>query len=127
METPGEARVKPIEGEIFRYAVSSYSTSAATYLVDLAEADGEGTCSCVHFSCRIAPARADGRKIRCKHISAAISYAWPIFVRAFTKEWESRGKANKPTPKSLVVPDCKRIEGPEERLETGEGEIGEWP
>lgn len=86
-----DERVEPIAGEIFRYYVKSWNTQAR-YLVDLAEADFQGTCSCIHFSCRIHPARDNGRKAECKHIAAAIRFAWPIFARQFMKEYNRLGK-----------------------------------
>ena len=87
-----ENRVEPIAGEIFRFYVKSWNTQAR-YLVDLAEADFRGTCSCTHFSVRVHPARENGREMECKHITAAIRYAWPIFGRTFLKEYERRGRA----------------------------------
>ena len=86
-----ECRVEPIEGELFRYYVRSWNTQAR-YLVDLAEADFAGTCSCIHFGTRIHPARQAGRAAECKHITAAIRYAWPIFGRTFLKEYNRRGR-----------------------------------
>ena len=84
-------RVSALEGEVFRYYVKSWS-GPAVYLVDLAEDDCRGTCSCTHFGCRVAPARKDGKTADCKHIRAAIAFAWPKFARAFIKEMESRGR-----------------------------------
>ena len=85
-----DERVEPVEGEIFRYYVKSWN-SQARYLVDLAEADFRGTCSCIHFSCRIHPARENGREAECKHITAAIRFAWPVFARQFMKEYNRLG------------------------------------
>lgn len=85
-----EERVEPISGELFRYYVKSWNTQAR-YLVDLAEADFQGTCSCIHFSVRVHPARVNGRKMECKHITAAIRFAWPLFARQFMKEYNRRG------------------------------------
>lgn len=88
MATEGDEspRVEPISGELFRYYVKSWN-SQARYLVDLAEDDFRGTCSCIHFGVRVRPARENGRQMECKHITAAIRFAWPMFARQFMKEY----------------------------------------
>ena len=46
------------------------------YLVDLAEHEGNGSCSCSHFKFRLEPKVKVGveRRMRCKHIMAARDY-----------------------------------------------------
>lgn len=90
---PEGPRVEPVDGEIFRYYVHSWNSSAV-YLVDLSEEDFLGTCSCPHHLCRIAPARREGKKMRCKHVKEALEYAWPHFGRAILEKAEEirRGK-----------------------------------
>jgi len=87
-----EARVIPLEGELFRFHVHSY-TGTNAYLVDLAAESFQGQCSCPNYAIRIVKARKEGREARCKHIRRAIEVAWPAFGRAFLKEVEARGKA----------------------------------
>lgn len=87
-----EPRVIPLEGELFRFHVHSY-TGTNSYLVDLSEDDFAGRCSCPNFGIRVVKARKEGREAQCKHISRAIKAAWPAFGRAFLKEVEARGKA----------------------------------
>ena len=96
MPIPESDRITPIEGEVFRLYVRSWTTKAM-YLVDLAEDDFRGTCSCIHHSVRVVPQRREGKQSQCKHVLQAIKYVWPIFGRAFLKEMEQRGSTNADT------------------------------
>lgn len=66
--------VTPIEGEPFRFHVSSRS-GAPDHLVDLAEYGFSGACACPHFQFRHAPLLREGAAphpaLRCAHIRAA--------------------------------------------------------
>lgn len=66
--------VTPIEGEIFRFYVSSESEPGKVYLVDLQENDFSGKCGCPHFTCRLQvlfDGGTRGKAVACKHIIAA--------------------------------------------------------
>ena len=63
-------KVEPLEGEWFRFNVSSESGDGS-YFVDLEENDFVGRCDCPHFECRLAPGIREGSKVVCKHIKAA--------------------------------------------------------
>ena len=75
-------KVKPIEGEILRYHVTSEKNPANLYLVDLEEYWGVGWCACPHFAFDIEPTLSRfGSKpekpddFRCKHIAIARRFA----------------------------------------------------
>lgn len=86
-ESCEQDRVEPVTGEIFRYFVKSWN-GPNTYLVDLAEEEFQGVCSCPHHQIRIQKIRLEGKKARCKHVRAAIEYAWPLFGKAVLQQQE---------------------------------------
>ena len=57
-----------------RWLVSSGTRPGVTHLVDLADLDGNGACSCEHFVFHLEPRLRSGKTttpLRCKHIKVA--------------------------------------------------------
>jgi hypothetical protein len=69
-------RVQPIPGEPLRYYVESWSSPSRPHIVDLAENQGNGACSCRDFVTRRQP-NIDklmplfSRETSCRHVIAA--------------------------------------------------------
>lgn len=73
-------RVRVTHIDEWRFSVPSETDGEDPYLVDLAEFDGNGQCSCPHFQMRLEPVLSRGINtdfMRCKHIDAAMDFALP--------------------------------------------------
>lgn len=60
-------QVREVQGEALRYHVRSKTRADIDHLVDLAELNGRGRCSCEHFSFRL----THEQKFTCEHTKAA--------------------------------------------------------
>lgn len=83
--------IEPIVGEVLRYRVRSESKPAHSYIVDLSENQGSGSCFCTDYQTRRVPAIKAGmpafsREVSCKHIIAARTY----FTQTTLKEMARR-------------------------------------
>ena len=69
----------------FRWLVESETNRAQPHMVDLSSYKGNGECSCLNFSCRLAPELKQGRhpsnSTRCKHIKAARGMFCDMMIR----------------------------------------------
>ena len=79
-----------------RWQVESETDRAHPHLVDLSSYQGNGECSCLHFSCRMAPELKQGREpsnaTRCKHISAARGMFCDVMVKHHVSSKQHTGK-----------------------------------
>ena len=76
-----------------RWLVECETDRAKPHMVDLGNYDGNGECSCLHFTCRLAPELKQGRhpsnSTRCKHIKAARGMFCDIMVRHHSHQTQS--------------------------------------
>jgi hypothetical protein len=82
-----ELKVEPIAGEPLRYHVESVSYPEHPHLVDLAENEGFGACSCQDFTLRREDFLANGappqtNRTACSHLRAAFRVFGIWAVRA---------------------------------------------
>lgn len=82
-----------------RWFVDSETEAGEPHLVDLGLYNGNGRCSCLHFSCRLEPELRQGRypsnATRCKHIKAARGMFCDVMVRHHTQSSEHTGTKTK--------------------------------
>lgn len=91
--------ITPINGEPFRFLVSSDTEGEDPYLVDLTSYRGNGRCACPHFKYRLqrnAEVRMDDAEVtdefRCKHIMFARSFFVDSQIAGYvTSRHEERG------------------------------------
>jgi len=85
----GKGRVN--EFELLRFLVRS-STTSEEYLVDLAALNGNGSCTCKDFQCRIEPKLSRGQKpprYLCKHLRAAREHLTNMLIKEFIRRYPS--------------------------------------
>jgi hypothetical protein len=83
--------VAPIQGEVLRYTVESWSEPDKPHLCDLSMNRGNGACSCRDFVTRRGPAIKAGKPLftqatTCRHLRMARKY----FTIATLQEMASR-------------------------------------
>jgi hypothetical protein len=65
-------------------------TNGTQYLVDLGEHNGNGSCQCKHFSCRLGPKLKQSpppkNPIYCKHIIASRTFFLNSIIQSLLKE-----------------------------------------
>lgn len=78
-----------------RWQVESETDRAHPHLVDLSSYNGNGECSCLHFSCRMVPELKQGRHpsnaTRCKHIAAARGMFCDVMIQCHTSTKQHTG------------------------------------
>jgi hypothetical protein len=72
----GTIHVEEVPGELLRYRVESWSNPDEPHLVDLAEHECSGACSCESFSFTKSKAIKEGKPLhtrltQCRHVRAA--------------------------------------------------------
>lgn len=76
-----------------RWLVRSSTKETEFHMVDLAEADGRGTCTCEDYTFRISPYIEQGRippggRVRCRHISIARDRLVQVVINKMERsEW----------------------------------------
>lgn len=73
---PRTVRVTPIAGERFRFHVESWSDPKHPHLVDLAEHNGRGECSCENWKMKRWPRikANETTAFRCRHVESAWTF-----------------------------------------------------
>jgi len=64
------------QDHLLRYEVTSHTRREVTHIVELDKFDGNGACTCEHFTYRLEPllkagAKPQGESLRCHHITEA--------------------------------------------------------
>lgn len=105
VDTVGPAKRKPQIGEVkffdnmLRCTVGSGSRKRVTHLVDLAAYNGNGRCTCEHFTMTMEPElkkmKGPHNRYRCKHILAARHYFCNNMIKAIRKQELEQAEANK--------------------------------
>jgi hypothetical protein len=83
--------IAPIEGEPGRFHVPSSRPKQPPYVVDLAENQGNGSCSCPDYYSRRLPAIKEGqplftRATSCWHLIRARNYFCTTVLRSFAQK-----------------------------------------
>lgn len=104
------ATVRPMPGEPTRFQVRSKSRPDEYHLVDIAEFNGSGRCSCIRWDTVCWPLIKTTGSLppskRCRHIRAAREMACTIAIRQHLKEHpELQWKG---PPKGVAYADAQR-------------------